>query len=564
MLLDCILRYCAPLISRIFKMAADLSKIGYDSWGKEKEAATGPSRLELLPPELVYNILSYLSPIDLAAVSATSRTLYTRATADHLWQALIQENVPGVQVKTPSPCQSFKALYQTHDPRWFLPKYKIWFSDGDLTGRLIIARYDPRRGCIEGYQLVAASRSRTSQPWAADPNIMIHSFDPVVQLHLDKPVIQLDAFDPAEAHHFGPGSQSYGGITTIKLSRDRSRGFSPDEDAGPSRSPSPPKNSAPKAPRLSCEIPMQNGSGSMYSTFILSRLLTEPEIQSRTSEPFPYGSVWPPPTVPSDQRVLGTCLHRFQQQLLKPESRPSCRANLSDKTFRIRKWLTMRVPGNNSDNASIRNFFTSPTTIPSLIPVTADDLDIVDENLPLRLHIGEEIATYATLDPKLYTPTKEKPFRGIWVGDYSGHGCEFLLLVQPDDKVPFDPDAIQPRGGESTEDFEKRKYEETVYRGRLDAIKLTGDPNVPRGEATFRVDDLGDGGLVKVCEDEPFAGVRMVRSEGHVASTGFVLDSFIESQLLLVSHDRLAQYWIEWGHVSFFERVDVDRFLAPA
>jgi hypothetical protein len=44
------------------------------------------------------------------------------------------------------------------------------------------------------------------------------------------------------------------------------------------------------------------------------------------------------------------------------------------------------------------------------------------------LHLGEEVYTYATLDPKLYTPTEEKPYRGIWVGDYSGHGCEFLLV----------------------------------------------------------------------------------------------------------------------------------------
>jgi len=43
------------------------------------------------------------------------------------------------------------------------------------------------------------------------------------------------------------------------------------------------------------------------------------------------------------------------------------------------------------------------------------------------VHIGEEIITYSTLDPVLYTPTPTKPWRGIWVGDYSGHGCEFLV-----------------------------------------------------------------------------------------------------------------------------------------
>jgi hypothetical protein len=30
------------------------------------------------------------------------------------------------------------------------------------------------------------------------------------------------------------------------------------------------------------------------------------------------------------------------------------------------------------------------------------------------------------------------------------------------------------------------------------------------------------------------------------------------SQLILISHDRLAQYWETFGHVSFYQRVDVD------
>lgn len=40
-------------------------------------------------------------------------------------------------------------------------------------------------------------------------------------------------------------------------------------------------------------------------------------------------------------------------------------------------------------------------------------------------------------------------------------------------------------------------------------------------------------------------------------------DQYTESQLLLISHDRLAQYWVGFGHISFFERVDIDKFLVP-
>lgn len=38
---------------------------------------------------------------------------------------------------------------------------------------------------------------------------------------------------------------------------------------------------------------------------------------------------------------------------------------------------------------------------------------------------------------------------------------------------------------------------------------------------------------------------------------------YIDSQLLLSSEDRLAQYWISEGHIVFFERVDIDKFLVP-
>lgn len=31
----------------------------------------------------------------------------------------------------------------------------------------------------------------------------------------------------------------------------------------------------------------------------------------------------------------------------------------------------------------------------------------------------------------------------------------------------------------------------------------------------------------------------------------------------MVSHDRLAQYWVGFGHISFYERVKIDEFLDP-
>jgi hypothetical protein len=160
-------------------------------------------------------------------------------------------------------------------------------------------------------------------------------------------------------------------------------------------------------------------------------------------------------------------------------------------------------------------------------------MHIPETLFPRLTTVGEEIATYATLGPALYTPTPTKPFRGIWVGDYGGHGCEFLWINQPDDDddlldttTSLDDNIPRPEN-ESDEDYAARKRDAAIYRGSLKAVKLTGDPNVPRGEVTFVADDLGDGGFVRVAREEPFEGVRVVRSRGHVAHNGFVNGEYL-------------------------------------
>lgn len=133
--------------------------------------------------------------------------------------------------------------------------------------------------------------------------------------------------------------------------------------------------------------------------------------------------------------------------------------------------------------------------------------------------VAEDVSTYSTLDPEQYTPTETKPFRGIWVGDYGLHGPEFLWIHQPDDEDEFIPPTRSD--GESDEDFAQRERDAARYRGRLEAIKLTGDANIPRGEHSFVVDELGESGLARIETHAPFEGVRVVRSECHIADHGF-------------------------------------------
>lgn len=160
-------------------------------------------------------------------------------------------------------------------------------------------------------------------------------------------------------------------------------------------------------------------------------------------------------------------------------------------------------------------------------------------------------------------PSAEKPWQGVWCGDYNFHGCEFLLLTQPNEKdarpLPEGMDLLSEWFRESraetaassgtegqtdenvaeramvgagindalsSRDWDMRYANPSpdlneVISGRLEAIKLTGDPNVPRAQFSFIVPDLGSNGFMRVADEQPFKGSRVVRSAGHIAGRGF-------------------------------------------
>jgi hypothetical protein len=414
----------------------------------------GHQQLLELPPELLHYVLSYLSPSDLVAASRACRALHSAARDDRLWHALVQANVPGVEVSKPYPHASFRELYPAHEPYWFLPRYKIWFGDWDMIGRVVIALYDPRRGCIEGYQLLARREREKFRSFGDDDSIVIHEFEPKVGLHRDRPVLKLNAQVPDD----------FKGVHNAKPV------LTPSSRAASHRFP---------------ERNMRTGIGEHDQLSAVKRLSNE-GISAVLRDSLGQRHMWPPSKIPSRDRVARGCT---------AASRPSRRAEMSDQAFQLRR--SIGVPA-------------------------------------LDLH--DLVVTYSTLDPALYTPTEEKPWRGIWVGDYSGHGCEFLLVHQPDDDVDegdstsgektvtpsSSPCRDERRDGETEEEFAARQKTARTYRGRLEAIKLTGDPNIPRGEFSFVAPDLGEDGYVGTLQKEPFVGARMVKSFGHVASRGFI------------------------------------------
>lgn len=159
-------------------------------------------------------------------------------------------------------------------------------------------------------------------------------------------------------------------------------------------------------------------------------------------------------------------------------------------------------------------------------------------------------------------------------------------MHQPEDEEPFDESAVIRYDGESQKHFLKRRKEGRIYRGRLEAIKLTGDPNIPRGEHTFICDDIGNRGLVRVADDELFKGARIVRSRGHVADRNFIdgkstftpiaqfatimeriflimTAKFVETEIIMISPNKFAHHWKPFGQINYYERVTVNDFIIP-
>ncbi|KAJ8103087.1 hypothetical protein POJ06DRAFT_62678 [Lipomyces tetrasporus] len=143
--------------------------------------------------------------------------------------------------------------------------------------------------------------------------------------------------------------------------------------------------------------------------------------------------------------------------------------------------------------------------------------------------MGERVETIARLRPELWTRRDPQfPYRGVWIGDYESHGGEFVLFHQP-------------------------------TKNRLEAIKLTGDPNVPRAEYSFVVDDLSH--TERVCSEPEWPGARVVAAQGHTAALNFTNNAFSPTQLILISADLVAHYWINLSRIKIFRRVDIDDLM---
>lgn len=502
----------------------------------------GPAPLLELPAELIHHILTFLPRLDLASIAQTCRVLLAQSLDDQIWQPIVNSNL-STPITDPRPCSSFRDLYVAHHPHWFLPRQKIWFADNEPSGKLLVVRYDPIKGHIIGHQVVASRGVHTLEFWEKDPEVIIHSFNPKIQLGLDQAVLKLEVGSPRT------------------------------EDAGSSY---PSDRGYASSSLYSKEILMDTFvQAGLYGSFMLSRALPEAAISSATA-------VWPPLHIPADARTRNASRDAYNSS----GHRPTKLAEVSEHTFRLRKWV--EYTGRRASPSLMS--FTSPNGLSAALGISGPYFN--SRSGPgMSIRMPEDITTYASLPERCYTPTQKKPWRGIWCGDYSGHGCEFLVLLQPDKEderpLPEGMDWLRQwfRGGrrdsassdssytsavedlhvEVREDWNaeargsmregifeaqptstassstaqvingfrkvtdvphergiqqvEEEQEEDVYSGRIEAVKLTGDPNIPRGEYTFIAPDIGE--TLRVADEEIFRGARVVRSAGHIAGRGF-------------------------------------------
>ena len=104
----------------------------------------------------------------------------------------------------------------------------------------------------------------------------------------------------------------------------------------------------------------------------------------------------------------------------------------------------------------------------------------------------------------------------------------------------------------------------------LVARKVTGDKNVPKGEATFMVDlspeNMDENGLDPIGLSEGAAqqwGTKHLprfEGKGQVAAEAFVNNQWVEGQLIMVG-EYFSFAWVPLGHQIFFGRPSADLTL---
>ena len=374
-----------------------------------------PFRLLDLPPELITHVLTYVPPPGLARLACTCRTLKDLAYDDVLWQRIVVAlDIPGVAPETKRTSHGglshrrgqllneFGKNNDSVDGDDFLDRSD---SVTDKSAAATVAQPHGHSPFGTWRELYAAHCPYWFLPryriWVGDR--LTGRQDMIGQVVVARydyrmGTIEVYRMQAENSQHNSFLQWEYDPNVIIHLFNPRVSLFTDDPVVRLE-----PGSYLPGG-RLQQEVPFYGGAMrhamNRRSRLMLTRALPE-EAQSQGTQ------VWPPRIIPSAERVRSASGNMFRDVGHKPTNHNE----VCQTAFRTRTWCDFL------------------------------GLNVISLSSLGGATMGEEVTTFSTLPPECYTPTKEKPYQGIWVGDYSGHGFEFLLLTQ---KTPDESRDIPP------------------------------------------------------------------------------------------------------------------------
>ncbi|KAI5818095.1 hypothetical protein BZA77DRAFT_278381 [Pyronema omphalodes] len=202
------------------------------------------------------------------------------------------------------------------------------------------------------------------------------------------------------------------------------------------------------------------------------------------------------------------------RKLEDPATEGVCLQSPLDIQQRQGIWPPMTIPANGRTSGSNLN---SRVLLDNVVKISVEkwhNWNISKHKIAAVIERGLWITTRELIgDSSMESLTSASPWSGIWAGDYGPHGIELLLFYS------------------TTEKCSRTGNERLALR----AVKLTGDPHVPRGEISFLVPDLRktvDGGVNGGVDGGVYGGVNSRKMNisaamGQIADIGFINRKFI-------------------------------------
>ncbi|KAF8420515.1 hypothetical protein EV426DRAFT_644436 [Tirmania nivea] len=526
------------------------------------ESGTG---LCSLPNELLLQILTYLPPVSLCSLAKTCSFFSQLTLDDTLWHAFVAQ----LRISSPAPYKSFRELYVSLRPHLYLAPH-LWFSTRRIGGSLYVFRYNPQTGNIEGVPLVGLRGWNGPRSGTGGEGGYISDDDQTLSIATFKrPKVRCFGNDPKVKIVCGPDTY-YDKKTGLMVDRATGDTWKSGEEGVVSLGrvklvPRDPRAETTARPKGVNHISSYSEDDSdEHEQLDVSQLQlgipTTPRTPVRDNHD---RTLWPPSMIPSREYVR-----------LPPIGKGGAHS-MADWDVNVTSPQELPHAFPRSDSNAIPTYCSSLFPEPPLTPLDesfAFDHVYVYRSMensnvwapPTSCSVFQTVDLFTKVHPSLYTrqalsstiePEKANTdLGGVWLGDYFTHGPEFLLFQHP------------------------RKYNK-----RLEVTKLTGDINVPRGEYTFIVPNIGhdseDGrsnlpsSFVRYAQPatDPkiWSGKPVYKGQGQLAHRGFTRRTWNEMELVVLdsgsvpekNNGEVAVVWKVLHHASRARRVDVDRLL---